>query len=282
MAGTIARLRAVGLDDDVIRHRFVWLDCNERWAPGEMAEQLGRLPGAPSLVLLDGINSACTTHGFDPSVVNTVGWYRSMFVTPGTALGAAVVSFGHPPKARDRQDERHGFGSSAWLDEVDGCGFRLVAGNNPIRKGASGAAQLYSVKDRHGGVEEGSANYGRREGWTYLGTLVVDDSAGADGGRTDIRVAAPKAGDLLDDMEPIEALAEGIVRVLESRPDRSYANQAELVTELRESGVKLKTSDMAPALLRLEKAGRILRDPAPARLGAPWGGSLVSQTTDPQ
>jgi len=280
MGSTIARLQSLGLSNELIRERFVWMQCNDRWEPGEFADQLSRLPMPPTLVILDGINGACNTHGQDPASVAAVGWYRTMFVMPATSLGAAVLSLGHPPKATDRQAERHGYGSTAWLDDVDGCGFRMVAGASPIRKGTSGTAQIHSVKDRHGGIEEGASGGGKREGWTYLGSLVVDSSAVVGEGRTTLRVVEPRPGDLGEDRDPIDALAEAIVAVLERREDHSYTSQQELSIELREAaGVKFKTTDVGPALLRLEKSGRLLRDPAPIRLGAPWGGQLNSQST---
>lgn len=282
-AETAARLRSLSNDPGWLRavvERFVWLDCGDLWAEGEFGYVLATLDPYPSLVVLDGINAACTKHGQDPAQVQAVGWYRSWFVTPAARNGAAVLSLGHPPKARDRQDERHGYGSTGWLDEVDGVGFRLRAHHaHPIRRGATGSALLYSAKDRPGGVETLGQPDHNREGWVYLGSLVVDNATDPEGG-TSARLTAPKAGDVEGSSDPIESLAEAIEEVLALRPDRSYARQADLVIELRERGVKFKTGDVGPALLRMEKLGRLQRDPAPERLGAAWGGTLVSQTTD--
>jgi hypothetical protein len=177
---TLERLRAVApeMDNETICKLLVWLDCTRAWADGEFA---AALPADTRLVVLDGINAAATAHRGDPNSPEGVAAYRARFVAPACAQGAAVLSLGHPPKGRDRQDERHGFGSTAWLDEVDGVGFRMRAAKaGPIRRGHDGAADIYCVKDRGGTVEaRGQRDDGEsREGWTYLGRFHVDSSPG--------------------------------------------------------------------------------------------------------
>lgn len=252
--GTVARLRALGVERDAIVERFIWLDCDRMWERGELAHELASI--APGLVVLDGINAACTRHGFDPSTVEAVGWYRDRFVMPAVAAGAAVVSLGHPPKAKDRQDERHGFGSTAWLDECDGVGFRLTASKTPVRRGAHGFANLYSVKDRYGSVEAlGQAD--GRDGWVYLGSLHVDDSGEATSAR--LSMPAPGTGDSAP-LDPIDELGAAIVTVLTGRA-REYPTERVLIEWLRSDGVKVTVTNVAPALDRLERSGRITRDP---------------------
>ena len=46
-----------------------------------MARAVALLPDTPALAVLDGINAACGTHGWDVSVASAVGEYRNMFVT---------------------------------------------------------------------------------------------------------------------------------------------------------------------------------------------------------
>ena len=177
---TLERLRAIApeMDNETICKLLVWLDCTRAWADGEFA---AALPADARLVVLDGINAAATAHRGDPNSPEGVAAYRARFVAPACARGAAVLSLGHPPKGRDRQDERHGFGSTAWLDEVDGVGFRMRAAKpGPVRRGHDGAADIYCVKDRGGAVEaRGQRDDGEsREGWTYLGRFHVDSSPG--------------------------------------------------------------------------------------------------------
>ena len=191
-AGTLARLLALGVQREVIRERFIWLDCDRLWQPGEFAAEFAAFHDA-TLVVLDGINAACTRHGHNPSEPVSLGWYRRTLVTPVTASGAAVLSLGHPVKARDRQDERHGFGYTGWLDEVDGVGFRLLPGKAPIRRGMDGTAHVYSVKDRNGGVEQHGV-VDRREGWVFIGTFAVNP-IGINDKYVDARLIAPDTSD---------------------------------------------------------------------------------------
>jgi hypothetical protein len=142
--GIIDRLRGMGLSEMMIDLQFHWADCSRNWAVNEMAHYLSQFKFSPNLAILDGINAACTLQGWLPNDPNTIGSYRAMFVTPLVKAGSAVLSLGHPPKARDRQNEIHGFGSTAWLDEVDGVGFRMVASKDrpgDRRQGRFGAVR---------------------------------------------------------------------------------------------------------------------------------------------
>ena len=98
------------------------------------------------LAVLDGINTACGTHGWDVSVNSAVGEYRNMFVTPLTDLGTTVLSLGHPVKAVKRQSESYSYGAAGWLNDVDGVGYRMEASSKPIGRSRKGASALYSVR----------------------------------------------------------------------------------------------------------------------------------------
>lgn len=168
---TLLRLKALGVSATEIRERFHWLDAGSRPSSARLGEVAPW--GVPTLVVLDGINAACGLLGLNPLDVEAVNAYRTRFVTPFTAAGAAVLSLGHPPKARARQEERHGYGSTAWLDLVDGAAFRMRPSSRPIARGRDGYATVYVVKDRPGGVEElGAAETTSEDGaWTYLGAF---------------------------------------------------------------------------------------------------------------
>lgn len=272
-AGTIERLRALSVPADVIRKQFIWLSCERGWVPGELATELEDLQ--PSLMLLDGINAACSRHDWDVEKTQAVGKYRDRFVTPAVAVGAAVLSAGHPPKARDRKDERHGFGSTAWLDEVDGVGFRLVPGKSPIRRGATGSSAIYSVKDRYGGVERTGIADGQSEGWVYLGSLVVED----DSERTRLRFSAPDRGVIAQKSsggDAIDVLADMITDLLTERDGRRFTGRRQLIDDLRARKIQFADSDVEPALIRMSESGRLARDPDPGR-GRPRGGWLTEE-----
>lgn len=191
-AGTLDRIRAIAPDLAIedLEKRFIWLDCSMRWKGA--AEFAATLPMG-NLVVLDGIVAACSQHGWIADKPEAVGEYRALFVTPAVKTGAAVISLGHPVKAKDRQTERHGFGASAWLDEVDGAAFRLEASRSPIRRGRHGWSTLFSVKDRYGQVEINGRQDSRRDGWYYLGAFTVDSSASLD--NTTAHLTAPSSAE---------------------------------------------------------------------------------------
>ncbi|WP_374539486.1 hypothetical protein [Micromonospora aurantiaca (nom. illeg.)] len=248
-AGTLDRLRSIApeLATEEIRERFVWLDCSAQWKPGEFA---AALPDAPSLVILDGINAACSLQHMEVNDPKAVGAYRSHFVAPATKRGAAVLSLGHPPKARDRQGERHGFGSTAWLDEVDGVGLRLEkAKKTPIQRGRRGYSAVYSVKDRYGQVEAaGTLAEDREGGWYYLGAFWVDSSPERQ--NTVVNLSVPARDENGNAPDSIDQLANAIVAHLEAGDGR-FATQNALGEALRAAGAKVNRSDLGPALLRL-------------------------------
>jgi hypothetical protein len=194
--GLIDRLRTFskisGLDNDTIAAKFFPLSCERPWAAGELSAALARLPEAPALVVLDGINEAAGQLGGDVEKTTSITLYRKHLVTPATAVGAAVLSLGHPVKARSRQDERHSYGSTAWLDAVDGVSFRLESSSTPIAKGRKGSSALSVVKDRYGEVKRnGQLASNREAGWFYLGQFVVDDTQPLEMG-TAAYLTAPK------------------------------------------------------------------------------------------
>lgn len=184
---TIARARALGASDEQLREQLVWLDLTKAWTAEQRDSQMAAIvaarTGPVTLVVLDGINAACSMHGWDSTRdPAAIGAYRTAFVRPAAVAGAAVLSLGHPPKAKDRQDDRHGYGSTAWLDEVDGAAFRLLADpQDPIGRGVRGSSALSCVKDRpgnvklHGQVRDDDAT-SAVPGWVYWGQFVVDDT----------------------------------------------------------------------------------------------------------
>lgn len=285
-AATIARLRALGVSLAVIEERFVWADLDElkHYKAGLEADR-------PALVVLDGINAACArTSGLSPWLPESVAHYRKHLVLPAAALGAAVLSLGHPPKAKDRQDERHGYGATGWLDECDGVGFRMEASrNHPIRRGGRGSATLYSVKDRHGGVEPHGEP--AKEGFTYLGSLYIDDgqpdTVTPDGFEhaTYLRINAPDPERNGTEPDNIDALAGFVADVL-ADPDGptggtgAYPSDRALQVWLSARRIKFDKSDLDPALQRLEDAGRLTRVPY-ARGKARPGTLVEAQDTSP-
>lgn len=256
-AETLKRLLAMGQTADSIKKHFVWLDCTTRWKAGELHNTLAPVieeRGNMRLCILDGINAACSQHGWPVDKTDAVSEYRTRFVAPLTRLGVTPLSLGHPPKATDRQNERHGFGSSAWLDEVDGVGYRMVASKTePIRRGKAGTSSLYSVKDRPGEVERhGVVDEERDGGWFFLGLFSVTNT---DGDVVDARLTSPTLNQDGRMQGSLDNLAAKIRAELVRVPDMAFTSQKTLGELLRARRVNFDDKDLAPALLLLVEEG---------------------------
>lgn len=261
--GAIAWLRAMGCPLETIRERFIWLDCTRSWADGELAAVLGELVRPPTLAVFDGINASSLQHGTDPSEIASVEQHRHLFVKPATAVGAAVLSLGHPPKDVTRQSERHGFGSSAWLDLPDGVGFRMEKTRHPIGKGRAGASRVYSVKDRPGEVERHGAPHPTRPGWFELGEFLVDSTTE---GRSVAVIRAPGgAQDASGEVERPERRDRDGETVLEAVKGLSAAGPVNLRALLAKLNGQLGRERAADALELLVIDGKLTETHGPRR-----------------
>lgn len=271
-AGTIDRIKSMApdLDNATILRLFVWLDCSYRW---DRAKWQKALPKDAKLVLLDGINAACSLHGWVVDKPEAVGEYRSLFVTPATKRGAAVLSAGHPPKARDRQDERHGFGASGWLDEVDGVSFRLLPSTkSPIRRGEHGLTNVYTVKDRYSQVEIHGELGGKvdgqttPQGWTYIGSLHVDSRP--EKSNIVVYLTAPEMTPEGKPVSKLDLLAGQVLHTVAAAPEAKVSGFNRLKDLLKARKVTFRSDDLGPALLMLETRG-LLHYPEVEGRGAP-------------
>jgi hypothetical protein len=254
--GVLERLQGIGVHAEVIAKQFYWANCDKAWAAGEMAYRIEQLEQPPAIAVLDGINAACSQHGWKVGETEAIGSYRAMFVTPLVKAGAAVLSLGHPPKAKDRQNEMHGFGSTGWLDEVDGVGFRMVASKNaPMMTGAKGWSALYVVKDRYSEVKRwGTLDPSKEQPWFYMGAFIVDDSQL---GPTVLRLNVPeKAGEGGHHKTKEAVLADHIEESLNGRTGR-FDSANNLKAMLAEDGVKFTASHLPVALEMLVNQARL-------------------------
>jgi hypothetical protein len=256
--GVLERLQGLGVDQETITKQFHWANCDKKWHEGEMAYRLTQLEQLPALAVLDGINAACSQHGWKVGDTEAIGSYRAMFVTPSVKAGAAVLSLGHPPKAKDRQNEMHGFGSTGWLDEVDGVGFRMIASKTaPMITGAKGFSALYVVKDRYSQVKRwGDLDTSKEQPWFYMGAFIVDDSQLV--GPTIVRLNVPETAGEGQPKSKEAALADHIEESLQRRTGR-FDSLNQLKAWLRVDEVKFTQADTPIALEMLVDQGRLVR-----------------------
>jgi len=171
-----ARLRKMGVDEATIARQFHFLR-KRRHTSATFRAALAELPRAPRLSVMDGINALCGLHGWAVKDTEAVSAYRETYVHPATETGCSVVSLGHQPKAKDRQNDRHAFGSTAWTDEVDGAVFKLEAqAKTPLRPGSRGYSRLVLTKDRDGHLHEIGIPDDEEAGIYDLGSFELDST----------------------------------------------------------------------------------------------------------
>jgi len=242
-----------------------------------MAYRLTQLEQFPALAILDGINAACSQHGWNVNESAAIGHYRAMFVTPLVKGGAAVLSLGHPPKAKDRQNEMHSLGSTGWLDEVDGVGFRLIASKNPMIKGDKGHSALHAVKDRYSQVKRwGNPDATREQVWYYMGAFIVDDTR-INSNQTILRLNTPPSPTESRPAGKEATLANHIVEALRKRKGHRFESLNQLKGWLHADGVKFTYADAPVALEMLVDQERLVWPPALSNKSRP--GWLVEADT---
>jgi hypothetical protein len=256
-ASTIARLIAMGVDTEVIRKRFHFPE-DRPWEADEMAHAIAELEDKPMLAVLDGINTACGTHGWDVEKNSAVSAYRAMFVAPLTRIGTTVLSLGHPVKAMRRQTESYSYGAAGWLNDVDGCSYRMTAGSMPIGRDKKGGSALHSVKDRHGNVERwGVVQDGDGTPWYYLGQFIVDNTPMADltgKAQTVCHLTVPAKNEEGGGKHRTDFLAEEVLSYLRETTGK-FPTFSSLDNKLRARNIKFSKSDLPVALEKLVDRG---------------------------
>lgn len=269
-AGTVERLLNMGLDKRAISEQLTWLATDVPLTDSVTRRLADNLE--PALVVLDGINAACSAYGWEVNDTKAVGAYRQTLVMPWTARNAAVLSLGHPPKAKDRQSERHGFGSTAWLDEVDGVGFRLIGSTTkPISRGKVGYSRLYTVKDRYGQVESLGERSDKHEGWYDLGSMQVANDDLVDPRAVKIRLLPPSKtpGQAAEAQDKYDRIADALHRFMTSSLPHFQTLRA-LREKFRAAGTcPFSNDDLPVALERLVTRGVVEWPEVPERQQRP-------------
>jgi 5S rRNA maturation endonuclease (ribonuclease M5) len=152
----LERLRQLGVDDETIASRFVYLEPTEPLTdPTVLADVVALVEERqPSLVVIDAMTGALGLHGFDPnSGVDIERFYRTV-VDVFRAHGAATIVLDHLPKDREARG-KFAIGSERKIGAVDvHLRFEAV---RPFGRGRTGLARIEVKKDRPGHLPRGKA-----------------------------------------------------------------------------------------------------------------------------
>lgn len=153
--GVVARLRAMGADDQHLQH-LAYIGPDEMLHAGAKNDLEQTLTTrAPALIILDGFNAAMTLLGLDLESNTDATKFAQLLLMPLSRTGAAVVYVDHVPKNKDARG-KGGIGAQAKRAMTTGCAL-LVDVEKEFGRGMTGRLKLTVDKDRPGHVRAHSA-----------------------------------------------------------------------------------------------------------------------------
>lgn len=197
----VERLRALGVEDEAIRDRFIYVRPDEPLKPNELSRAAldAALDPPPSLVVIDGMTEALALEGKDLNSNSDVAdWIVLLPRRIARVTGAATVVIDHQTKDGDNRG-RWAIGAQHKLAGVHvAYSIKVV---KPFGRGLAGSSRLSVQKDRPGHV--------RRSAQERVVAEVRVASEGEDG-RVALTVEPPNAGSWqpTEKMEAISAVLE--------------------------------------------------------------------------
>jgi hypothetical protein len=161
----LARLRALGVDDEAISERFL-LVRPERAATDEALARMVETikERGVRLVVVDSWNPALGLEGLDPLVTRDLDVWLTRFAKPINEAGAALLTVDHVPKGSDGQRGGYAYGSERKRSGVTvHLSMKMV---EPFGFGKVGRALLTIEKDRDGMIGPQGTAAGMFEMWS--------------------------------------------------------------------------------------------------------------------
>lgn len=144
----LARLQALGVDDEVIDERFLYYEPSERLVDDLLADVCGEIAECGvRLFVIDAFNPMLSLHGLDPGSTPDIETFWREVATPITDAGAAPTLLDHVPKSADKSS-KYAYGSERKASgAIVHIGFQP---NEPFKRGGTGRTLLKTHKDRQG------------------------------------------------------------------------------------------------------------------------------------
>jgi hypothetical protein len=239
--GLVARLRALGTDDNAIRERFRYVRPDEPLTKAGRDDLDRAMESAPALAVVDGVTEAMTLLGLSPLDNADVAKFNEQIPRRIVRSGAAVVLIDHVTKAKDGRG-RWAIGAQHKLAGIDGAAYMFEV-LRPFGRGLEGVARIEVTKDRPGFVRASAAG-GKVVGELHMFSM--------DGDRVAIEVRPVRhapGGGLSPSRQRVLAVLEG--------PDRPLTVQ-EIGDRLAEDGQgsPLKRRTIQNALEELSEPGK--------------------------
>ncbi|HKZ14406.1 MAG TPA: DnaB-like helicase N-terminal domain-containing protein [Solirubrobacterales bacterium] len=142
----VARLRSLGLSDESIRDRFIYVQPHEPIVPADLDDVLER---SPALAIVDGVTEAMTIHGLSLNDNEDVAKWLETLPRPAMRSGAATVLVDHVVKDKEARN-RYAIGAQHKLAGVHVAYSLEVV--EPFGRGKQGVVRVKVQKDRPGHV----------------------------------------------------------------------------------------------------------------------------------
>jgi hypothetical protein len=149
--GIISRLRALGISDEVIATRFVYIRPAERLTPEDW-DELTDILTKSALVVMDGFTEAMVLEGLNLLDNSDVATFYEKQPRPAARLGPAVLINDHVGRNKETRG-RFAIGAQAKLAGIDGAAYSITV-IKPFGRGKTGQADIRLAKDRLGFVSE--------------------------------------------------------------------------------------------------------------------------------
>ncbi len=238
--GVVARLRALGVPDQVMLERFRYVNPEDGMDVSgkridQRASHLVAAAVGTTLAVVDGVGVAYELHGWEVNSNDDTASFNRHIVKPLVRQGSTPLLVDHQTKARD---ERRGWalGAQAKKALVRGAAYVVTSSEKPV-PGGKGTVYLRVEKDTPGQVRSRLAHGDK------LAAVVTLSS---DGEHMDVTVAARGS----TDQQPSEfrptVLMERISRWLELNPGAGSRELFQSVTGKREAlqlGLRLLVSE---------------------------------------
>jgi bifunctional DNA primase/polymerase-like protein len=251
--------------DVLLSDRFWFVGPERRISASDVDRLLA--PGAPSLVVLDGVNEAMALHGMGIFDADGAADFRRRLVKPWKRAGAAVLSLDHVAKSEEGRSSGYAYGAVGKGNGLDGAMLQLENAE-PFGDGRRGVTNVYVTKDRHGQLrklgrpKESRTSAGRA---FFVGRMVIDASTP---GVWRFEFVKPAPADQAPDPEvdflgqerkaaareaELDAAVLAAVTELDANPNVDSVSGRKVVAHVK----GFRAQDVRNALERLQIAGRI-------------------------
>jgi hypothetical protein len=174
-AGMVGRLLTFGLAPEVIGYYFHYIQPTQPYTSTVHRTDLFQnviWEHCPTLVVIDGITEAMTTHGLKSNDNDDIAWFSKIFPREiaHSAPEPATVCLDHVVKNADGPS-RYALGGVHKLNQIDGAAYVLEL-RDPFGIGVTGRSAILLAKDRPGQLRKHGLR--RKDGLTDFGELVIE------------------------------------------------------------------------------------------------------------